>query len=50
MLSQIAQQVERGRVGPLQIVQEQEQWTGNSDGSQKQAHGFIEPQACLFWR
>ena len=48
MLSHIAEQVEGGGVGPVQIVQEQEQWAGNSESGQKHSHRFIEPQARLF--
>lgn len=42
MLSHVAEQVERGRIGPVQVIQEQEQRAGNSDGGQKEAHCFIE--------
>ena len=49
MLSQIAEQVERGRISPMQIIQKQEQWIFNSDGGQKHPYRFIEPQARLLW-
>src|SRR5438034_11849986 len=49
MLSQMAEQVERGRISPMQIIQEQEEWIFNSDGGQKHPYRFIEPQAGLLW-
>ncbi len=46
----VTEQVERGGVGPLQIVEKEQQAVGSSNGSEKHAHSLIEAQARLFGR
>ena len=47
---QVTEQIEAGAIGPLEIIEDEDELMRSADGFQKRANGFIESQACLLRR